>query len=448
MESAPTKEAVLAGAAAKGLIPYLLDQRMAYSLGSDEDFLELVAGLVNDGSLPLRTEGDDRHMAGMAPALYFSGLSLVCKLIPRLEVDLEAMMKLVTTLVHHGGNDLCAGTPNTAFVSWCTRDKGRVDRVLAHARAGEALALSHLRSALVAGQRVVEAVEFLDSDHIKAVVEAASALGAMEMDDGGAQRSSEALVKVMADSDDENVLRLALLSFFRILDDHAEHPRKHARALLNVVGQRGSPEGKYALAQVLTHYGEDLTEEEVLIAVDGLKTIGPEDEGVIMQVDLASRKLGAGSDAKFGGLTNLVAKLIRQWQGRLTLEAFPTFWEQLISDGGRRLHRTVVEWLLDGNFWLCTSLSKMITGYTEPYRLDLVKGLLPNAGSDQIFLCRKATGFLFVSPITAASVLVSTLRHGDPDVAEDVAELLYDPLLVNYSGVLRAYLEGGRQDGQ
>lgn len=60
---------------------------------------------------------------------------------------------------------------------------------------------------------------------------------------------------------------------------------------------------------------------------------------------------------------------------------------------------------------------------------------------EQIFVCRKAIGYFFMKPTTAASILVSMLRISDTEVAEVVRNLLADPLLLNYGGILE-YLEG------
>ena len=48
----------------------------------------------------------------------------------------------------------------------------------------------------------------------------------------------------------------------------------------------------------------------------------------------------------------------------------------------------------------------------------------------------------FLTPVTAASVLVSVLEHGLPDVSDETAALLDDPLLVNFGGELARYLQG------
>lgn len=56
---------------------------------------------------------------------------------------------------------------------------------------------------------------------------------------------------------------------------------------------------------------------------------------------------------------------------------------------------------------------------------------------DIIFIARKASGFLFFSPVAAASFVISLMRGG---VIEPIKQLLLDPLLLNYTGSVRELL--------
>ena len=67
--------------------------------------------------------------------------------------------------------------------------------------------------------------------------------------------------------------------------------------------------------------------------------------------------------------------------------------------------------------------------------------ILPKDSNDQRVLCRRATGFLIHKPVAAASVIVSVLKNGDPSIANDLKDLLYDPLLLCFGGKLVEYLK-------
>jgi len=54
----------------------------------------------------------------------------------------------------------------------------------------------------------------------------------------------------------------------------------------------------------------------------------------------------------------------------------------------------------------------------------------------QGYVCRKALGWFFFLPTTAASVLVAVLREAKGEAISEIQSLLFDPLLINYGGVV------------
>ena len=59
----------------------------------------------------------------------------------------------------------------------------------------------------------------------------------------------------------------------------------------------------------------------------------------------------------------------------------------------------------------------------------------------QIFISRKAIGYLFIKPVVCCSIIVPMLRRGNPQVVESLTELLFDPILLNYGGDANNYLK-------
>ena len=57
------------------------------------------------------------------------------------------------------------------------------------------------------------------------------------------------------------------------------------------------------------------------------------------------------------------------------------------------------------------------------------------------FVCRKAIGYMFLQPVTASSVVVAALRGASDSLTEGLVDLLFEPILINYGGDLRRYLE-------
>ena len=187
-------------------------------------------------------------------------------------------------------------------------------------------------------------------------------------------------------------------------------------------------------------HGESLTADEVKRILNALQSVDPENAGTLEQIDHATSPLVSGGH--FEALVALVAELTRRSQGKIGLDTFPSFRQQLVDDDSGRLGKLAMEWLLEGNPYLCSSLARQFGPVGDQRRtLDLQPDDIPAEPQEQLFVCRKAVGFLFPTPVAAASVLVAILRHGDHRITDGVLALLHDPLLTSYGDDLCRYLE-------
>ena len=437
MDNAPTEQEIVNNASDHGLVRCLLALENARSLASDGGFLQMVAHLASSGKIPLRGDGDDAYMAAMDTQPFFSGARLMCKLIPFLSIDRREVMRLVRNLVDRGGNDLTANEPNAAFRKWCANDVSRAEAVLKDARDGDPDALDLLCFALEAGARADDAIAFLTSDSPRTVVSAALALSRMEISRAAGQRAATAISRVAANTQDDRILQHAVLACFAVLGRNRDLPRPEAGLVLDHALAHGGQGTKYALATLLTRTEAEISDDEIHKILAALKDSDPEMEATVEHIDMAARKLTASGH--FGELMDVVATHVVQ--AGLTFDSFERVWAELVRGDGRLLRELAVDWLRDGNPRLCNALRGRLGRFIDkPLTLDLEPALLPDEAKEQVFLCRKAVGHLFVLPITAASVLVSVLKNGHPGATDDVADLLYDPLLVNYIGDLRTYV--------
>lgn len=439
--SRPTESEIVQGAQAAGLVPYLLELQSGYSLSNDPEFIQTVAALVASGKVDLRTDGDHDRMAAMEDWAFFSGQAILLRLIPELDVDHRQMMELVSALVRRGGDDRAATVPNAEFIRWCAKDGRRVDRVLEDARDGDPLAVDYLVFALEGGRRADEAIALLGSECGQTAASAAAALGRMNADVDTSARSLAALSEISTRTDDEIVLHHAVRSCYAVLSRHANLDRSHACTALTAAAERDSAETRHAIAQLLAEHGDELTGQETTIALQALETTAPEHLGTINLIDLASTKLST-DEARFSGLTSLVSRLIKESRGEVTLDEFALYRDTIMGDDRQRIRSLTVAWLLDGDAQLCATLTSMLTKIQrEPFTLELGPEHVPASPAAQVIVCRRAVGYLFIAPVTAASILVSLLRYGGEEVGDEAARLLYDPLLLNFAGELRTYLQ-------
>ena len=179
------KSDILKASSEHGLMAYLFANADLYLQDRKGTALDTVAELVGSGAGTLFSEKDWAFLDQTSGRQFFSGMALLCDLIPRLNVGRRDMMRLVVTLVRLGGEDGAARQPNVAFRDWCAGDPARVQGVLDDARAGDALAIDHLCFALEVRSDCVDALVFLnEGPGSKAQMGAATALGRIFLNEG------------------------------------------------------------------------------------------------------------------------------------------------------------------------------------------------------------------------------------------------------------------------
>jgi hypothetical protein len=127
--------------------------------------------------------------------------------------------------------------------------------------------------------------------------------------------------------------------------------------------------------------------------------------------------------------------------GSLTLAQFGTTAHALSRNNPMRLYALVMRWLLSGNLSLCNNVSDLV-GVDRDRPFDATAAPLELTPAQQIFVSRKAIGYLFVKPVVCCSIIVSVLRAAAPEAFDPLIELLFDPVLLNYGGNAKDYLKG------
>jgi hypothetical protein len=104
----------------------------------------------------------------------------------------------------------------------------------------------------------------------------------------------------------------------------------------------------------------------------------------------------------------------------------------------------LLKWFLEGNVILCEGVSSIIdlVGNNEVLISIQASKLELDDSNQLLFIARKAIGYLFIHPIAAASIICCLIKEASDDITvQELSSLLFDPLLINYSGELSDYLK-------
>jgi hypothetical protein len=397
--------------------------------------------LHNSGNIDLLALVEERALQELPGTDFFMASYFFCRLLPELDARPERMMRCVDGLVTRGGQDGAANQPNAAFRKWCASVPWRAHEVIAAAREGQELAVQHLAFALEAikdlsGARRM-AIEYEDIRCQAAI----AALGRIEHLNSEDCRETFTIFHALLDRNVGDATKASVLHATMEILTHGHHiSSADANSLVSRLVIEPGPFTIHQCAHALWSCRQALTQEIVSFLMNALGHLDSANKGTVEELDLGLQMLlevGYHESA-----VSLVTMLLSRPHDELDLEAFDSFTRNLISGSPDLLSRVVVQWLELGSPKLCNGLAKAIKGPgLDGVPLSLRAEDLALSPATQLFICRKAVGWFFLKPTTAASILVSVLRYCDADTAQEVQSLLVDTLLQNYGGV-REYLEG------
>jgi hypothetical protein len=408
----------------------------------EETSLSKCAELHNHGDINLLSIVASPSFSSIDVHRFFAGQHFYCKVIPLLNASPQDMMASVKTLIEKGGQDLAATWPNAGFTEWCSADLSRARAIIESAEADDPLAREFLPFALAAGNMVREAIRIADAYRDERRVRAIAALGRMNYIDLDSARSAlDVLKRAIVGQADDILYANILTSVLGITDKAGPEVADTAAEIVKAVCAAPGPQTQYCCAYVISANTSAINERMLSFLLAALTSIAPELKGTLNALDAGLCKL---LDSAFADeAITFVKKLLSDADGNVTLADFPGFSQKLVNEPYGRLHRALVAWMLSGKRTLCEGLHHLVNSTRKrDLFFDLPIRDFALTTLQKIFLCRKATGFFFFKPVIAASILVAVLRDCDNEVAKAVSDLLFDPLLINYRGELKEYLEG------
>ena len=400
--------------------------------------LKTFAAILNDADGPPIDLHIEEALAELEGPRFFRVQHFLCDLIPLLSVDQDVLLTFISRLLDAGGNDLAAGTPSTAFGEWTKKDPARSSKVYKAARTGDSLALHQLCTVLRMNADIEEGLIFAQAHARDAKLAAISALGAMEL----GERYGEVLDTLLqgASSNDEDIALRSLEAGYRAAAQRKTLAPVGFDKQLERVLQTRSPLAVHLAANLLWIHRVGLTENALDLCLDAAADVDPDSTGTISHIDHAAYQLvGAGHAEK---VIRLLSELFDRSQGRITLDTFQSTYHALQDVGSELLGSAVVYWLMNGSAHTHQCVANEVCGVGNDYPpFSIPTSSLPAEPSDQLFLCRKAVGWFFIDPLAAVVIPLAVLRDGSLHIANDVLNLIYDPLLLSYGGKLKEFLE-------
>ncbi len=443
----PTREEILSEAAEGTLLRSIFERYGTRASTENEATAKELAELHNSGEIDVLSIVSAADLKRFPKHVFFTGHAFYGLLIPKLDTSADRIARAIDELVNAAGMDGMRYQPLEGFAMWCGSKPERAEELLSLAVRGGGNSNHYLNIAIRCGfqtnkgrflavaydtlqvgsdadvRSVLAALDhlplLLPSDR-EWFLKGISALFAREPSDGA---KSSALTSIVAQLKNAATLeyreRLIVLSLCAIAEggDHVQH--EVARLLF--VEDDWLPDaikeaGFHACAQVPSS-----------------------NKGTFDLIDLVLQKAIERGDLKTA--QSFVEHAIRRDLDPVPVKYFDSVFYHLRENGGQNFEDWIVTWLLDGGYELCSAIvegffSKGVAEYA--FEVDLTRFKL--RAEDYPYLARKAISTLFIQPLPMCSFVVCLIRSAPAAVVEQVGAFLFDPILLNYSGVVTEYL--------
>lgn len=371
--------------------------------------------------------------------------SLYSKIIPDLEAQSDSLMDGVLNLVETGGQDLAANQPNAAFREWLERRPVDTRRLLGRAQLANEPRLKLLTFVLEAGvkqdfQTFFDAsIDFLTSKYIENRLAAITALSRIDLsvDQAHYQRCLEALLSHAVETTDIEEVAQTISA---VLDVHAKRSESENADIIAAIeraSKQPTPTLHYLLARSLGRNASRFSNQLQIAIIKALALANPSLKGVIDQIDFAfSVSIGAATRS---AIAECLESLLTHADSPLDFDDLDGLIHKLGDNHPEDLAWLVVHWLRNGCHQACLCLPILFRRYSEEgYQLNTSLAEFQFSDAELVFISKKALGYMLLQPTTAASILISCLNATSGiDAAEEISNLLFDPLLINFSGHAR-----------
>lgn len=245
---------------------------------------------------------------------------------------------------------------------------------------------------------------------------------------------------VKKESDDQLLGNLIKSAFSLYKQDQSQVDR--IVVLIESALSLGDEYSLYAAAEIFRYDFNEVPVALLDILLNHLLRVKPENQRTLHDIKYGVVELLKKEDPVKG--IEFLEKLLIMNDKKLSLDSFKHLPNELVKNQNNVLNRLLTRWFVTGEKVFCTAIHDIVSlGHNEDILLSVVPSEFDTTNPLQsIFIARKAIGFLFLNPVTAASIVISLIEQSDDDkVIEQLSDLLFNPLLINFPGKVSKYLK-------
>lgn len=407
-----------------------------------EKIIELLVSVHNKNKLDIINEFKQLKNQPHPGRNFFLTRHLFEEVLPNLNAPVLQIMECAQHLVKEAGNDMTAGILISPFIEFCEA---------VPTRAGEALELvltsperwcDFLSPVLIAGSNhdieffLQKAIDLCIYEDAAIRRNAVHALGSLKFPPGSIHQGQamNCLKELSGKENDDQVLSCLVGSACRICKADKSKTEIGVEIIKQALS-RGSSLTLHAASNIFAFEAKNLPEEMLDIFLQFLLDVDPKHAGTVSNIGFGLTMLLKRDDPTKG--IEFLESLLTRHHGELTIESLDHLVHSIHDKGNAFISKLLTRWFCAGDFVLCNSMSSILNvTHLDDILLEIDKTeIQANDPVMCLFVARKTIGFLFMKPVTCCSIIASLMKNiQDEELIQKLGTLLFDPILLNFSG--------------
>ena len=369
-------------------------------------------------------------------------------ILPKLDTEISQVMDCILYLVKEAGQDMAAGAIMKPFIDYCSADQSRPLTGLKVIEDSPEAYAGLLMQVLMAGSQVdfdyyfSAALRLINSDTPAVSRNAMLALGRIDYPDN-ASLTTQAFValETRCNEETDDVTLANLVNAISGLYEREPSLEPLFVQAIDTALLKGNDLSLHMASELFGFRCDELTESIISVLLKHLQNVNPASRGTLDNIDYGIKALLKAG--KRDQALRFLEQILLNSEGRISISIFDSVCHTILENKDGILFRIVTRWLLNGKQPLCKAVSDIVRlphGADPILSIDLSEIELADT-NQAYFLARKAIGYLFNDPVSAASIIISLIESSPPsEMLRTLAKLLFNPLLISYPGKVGDYL--------
>lgn len=385
---------------------------------------------------------------------FFSLRNLFGDALPDISAPVDAVIGCIRHLALESGDDMGSHVLIDSFIKFCESHESRPDELLTIALNDSNDGIDFISPAIISGAKIdlekytERAIKISFGDVECDALRAVFALGRIDYkgDDLLIRKAFEVVASSVFKFESDYAISIALRTLYLL----ASKCESLEEGLHDFIEESCSSPGEkvvHSASEILCFHRREIPVKTKYSLYDIAKNVDAKNTATINNIDYALEDLVKEGSAHKA--IEIAEEIFELSDFEVKIGSFDSF-ERSLLDGASKEHlsNTVTRWLLSGVVSygrFCLDLLKNTDDKGVDIRCDLSL-LTGELNCTHLFVARKACGWFFMRPLSAASFILSLVDTCPDDQLGEIENVMFHPLLISYPGSVKRYLEESSGD--